>query len=342
MSPNKIRVGIVGAGLIAPIHAAGFQEMPDEVEVVAVCDIDEEKANELAGLFDARIYSRYQDLIADPEVDLIDLLLPHHLHLPAAMAVLNAKKHLLIEKPLATTYEDALAIIHKAQEVGVYFGVAENTHYIPAYLEAEKMVRSGQLGEITLVRTFLPANERMRLFSEDFWGKSRQKGGGALIDSGPHSFYLIKWLFGDVKEVSAKTYQIYQVGSEVEDNADIFGCLASGAHFISCFTFTAEIPHSERLEIYGTHGSLIIDQLADPPVKYFAEPMDFEGSPVQGVDYDPMGWHYFSIVNEVKDFIHTFQEGCPPRVNPMDCAYAVRVIEAAYQSSKEGHRLVTV
>ena len=339
---NKLRVAILGAGLIAPNHAAGYQELPDLAQVVTVCDTNRENAENLAVMFDARISSDYREVLADPGVDLVDVLLPHHLHYEVAMAAIQAKKHLLLEKPVAVTYQQSLEICRAAKKAGIHFGVAENTRYIPAYIEAEKILRSGKLGQITLVRTFLPANERMRLSSDDFWGKKAGFGGGTLIDSGPHTFYLLKWLFGDVKELVAFTSQLYHVESEVEDNADVRGKLACGADFLSSFTFTAEVPHSERLEIYGTTGSLVIDQLVNPPVKFYAEPTDFDGSPVEGPEYDPMGWHYFSIIDEVKDFVRSLVEDRPPQVDPLDCCYAIRVIEKAYDSARNGNKLVQI
>lgn len=342
MLTDKIHVGIVGAGLIAPNHAAGFQEVPDLVEVVAVCDTNRENAENLAAMFGANIYSDYHALIADPRVELVDLLLPHHLHHEAALAVIDARKHLLLEKPVAVTYRQALEICEAARKAGIHFGVAENTRFIRAYIEAEKLIREGRLGEITLVRTFLPANERMRLSDDDFWGKKAGFGGGTLINSGPHTFYLLKWLFGEIKELTAFTSQLYHVDSEVEDNADVRGRLTCGADFLSSFTFTAEIPHSERLEVYGTTGSLIIDQLVNPPIKFYAEPVDFDGSPVEGPEYDPMGWHFFSIVEEVKDFVHTVSEDRPPTVDPLDCCYAIKVIERAYELARNGNRLIQV
>ena len=342
MPPTKLRAGILGAGLIAPNHAAGFQEVPDLAEVVAVCDINLENAENLATMFDARIYSDYHELIADPDIDLVDVLLPHHLHYPVAMEIIAARKHLLLEKPVAVTYQESMEIVEAAKKAGIHFGVAENTRYIKAYIEAEKMIRTGKLGDITLVRTFLPANERIRLSSDDFWGKKTGYGGGTLIDSGPHTFYLLKWLFGEVRELNAFTSQIYKVNSEVEDNADVRGKLVNGADFLCSFTFTAEVPHSERLEVYGTHGSLIVDQLANPSVKFYAEPTDFDGSPVEGPEYDPMGWHYFSIVEEVKDFVRTVVEDKPPTVDVLDCCYAIHVIEKAYESVRNGNKLVRV
>ena len=339
---TKLRVAILGAGLIAPNHAAGFQEVSDLVQVVTVCDTNRENAENLAIMFDAQVSSDYREVLADPRVDMVDVLLPHHLHHEVAMQAIRAKKHLLLEKPVAVTYGQSLEICEAAKQAGIHFGVAENTRYIRAYIEADKLLRSGKLGQITLVRTFLPANERMRLSSGDFWGKKTCYGGGTLIDSGPHTFYLLKWFFGEVKELVAFSTQLYHVESEVEDNADVRGRLACGADFLSSFSFTTEIPHSERLEMYGTTGSLIVDQLANPPVKFYAEPVDFDGSPVEGPEYDPMGWHYFSIVEEVKDYVQSLFEGRSPKVDPLDCCYAVKVIEKAYQSVRNGNQLVQV
>jgi UDP-N-acetyl-2-amino-2-deoxyglucuronate dehydrogenase len=342
MVHKPIKVAILGAGLIAPNHAAGFQELTDLVQVVAVCDTNHENAENLAVMFDACVTSDYRELLTDPGVDLVDILLPHHLHYEVAMASIRGKKHLLLEKPVAVTYGQSLEIYEAAKKAGIHFGVAENTRYIRAYVEAEKILRSGKLGQITQVRTFLPANERTRLSSDTFWGKKAGLGGGTLIDSGPHTFYLLKWLFGEIKELVAFTSQLYHVESEVEDNADVRGKLACGAEFLSSFTFTAEVPHSERLEVYGTTGSLIVDQLVNPPVKYYTEPVDFDGSQVEGPEYDPMGWHYFSIVEEIKDFIHSLVEDRSPEVDPLDCCYAIRVIEKAYESARNGNKLVQV
>jgi predicted dehydrogenase len=282
MSIQPLHVGILGAGLIAPMHAAGFQEVPDLARVVAVCDTDRESAENLATMFDARITADFKDILADPKVDVVDILLPHHLHYEVAMAAIQAKKHIILEKPVAVTYTQSLEIYESAKRAGLYFAVAENTRFIRAYIEAEKILKSGKLGQVTLVRTFLPANERIRLSSSDFWGKKTGYGGGTLIDSGPHTFYLLKWLFGEIQELVAFTSQLYHLDSEVEDDADVRGRLASGAEFLSSFSFTAEVPHSERLEIYGTTGSLIVDQLANPTVKFYAEPVDFDGSPIEG------------------------------------------------------------
>jgi UDP-N-acetyl-2-amino-2-deoxyglucuronate dehydrogenase len=339
---DKIGVGVIGCGLIAPMHIAGFQSLPDLCEVKAVCDVNKGLAEEQASFLEAKVYTDYRELIADPQIQMIDVLLPHHLHSQVALAVLDAKKALYLEKPVAPTYKESLAICDKARQAGVHFTIAENTRFISAYLQAEKYMKEGKLTDVTLVRTFLPANERIRLSDPEFWGKQRSKGGGCLIDSGPHSFYLLKWLFGDIKELVAFSSTIYKTGSEVEDNAEVRGTLANGAEFQVTFSFTTEVPHSERLEIYGTKGSLILDQLTDPVGKYYADPTDIDGTPVPDIPYDALGWHFTSIVAGVADFVTSYVEHRKPLVDPMDCCYTIKVIEKAYESIAKGNRQVVV
>jgi UDP-N-acetyl-2-amino-2-deoxyglucuronate dehydrogenase len=339
---SKIGVGVLGAGLIAPMHIAGFQSLPDLCQVKAVCDIKEELAQEQASFLDAKVYTNYHNLIADPEIDMIDILLPHHLHTEAAMEVIKAGKALLLEKPVAPSYTEAMDICEKAAKASIHFTIAENTRFIKAYLEAEKYLKDGRIEDVTLVRTFLPANERVRLSQDDFWGKRRKMGGGCLIDSGPHTFYLLKWLFGDVKDLVAFSSQIYKVNSEVEDNAEVRGTFAKGAEFQCTFSFTTEVPHAERLEIYGKKGALILDQLTDPVGKYYADPTDIDGTQVPDIPYDALGWHFASIVDEVVDFVQSFADHRKPKVDPLDSCYTIKVIEKAYESIKAGNRPVSM
>lgn len=341
MSGKKIKVGMVGLGQISYAHEAGYTEIPELVEIAAVCDLDEAKAHYRAERYQAKVYTDYQQLLADSQIDVVDIALPHHLHYPAAMATLEAGKHLLLEKPLAMTSQLSLEICQKAHAAGLKFTVAENTRFVKAYIAAERMLKENALGEILLVRTFLPANERHRLSSPDFWGKKSAFGGGTIFDSGPHTFFLLKWLFGGVLDLQAFASQIYDFESEVDDNAEVRGHLANGAEFICGFSFTTEIPHNERLEIYGRKGSLIIDQLVDPPAKFYEGPHDFDGTPLPDVPYQPSGWQYFSIVAEVIDFVQAVYEDRPPLIDPQDGVYAIQVVEKAYESVASQNKRIT-
>jgi predicted dehydrogenase len=92
-------------------------------------------------------------------------------------------------------------------------------------------------------------------------------------------------------------------------------------------------PWNERLEVHGSKGSLFIDQLNDPPAKYYLGEDDYDGVKMEGVEYDPTAWKYTSIVEEVKDMVGSIIEGRTPLVNPADCLEAVKVVEMALGSA---------
>jgi len=105
MPHRKLKITILDTVLITPNHAAGFQEVPELAEIIAVCDPNRENAETLAILFDTHLYTDYRDMLANREIDLVDVLLPHHQHNPVALEVIASRKHLLLEKPVAVSYE---------------------------------------------------------------------------------------------------------------------------------------------------------------------------------------------------------------------------------------------
>jgi predicted dehydrogenase len=333
-SAKKVRVGIVGTGGIAYVHEAGYTEPGDTARIVAMCDIDVEVARKRASAYGAKVYADYRELVADPEVDMVDITVPHRWHYPIALAALEQRKHVLVEKPMAMTSVEALRLIETAKSMGVKFTVAENTHFVAAYREAERLLKDGTLGEIRAVRTFIAGSEAPRIQSGASWvGSPENKG--VLLDSGVHTFYLFQWLFGGVRDIQAFAYRLLPQ-SVVEDYAVAIGHLANGAVFETTQSCVIETPWTERLEIHGSKGSLIVDQLANPPVVLFNGPDDIEGTPINSVPYEPLAWKYLSMLAEVQDFTRAVLEDRPPLIDPHYGYTAVRVVEAAYHSIAEG------
>ncbi len=334
MDSKKIRVGIVGAGGIAFVHEAGYTELGELAQIVAICDIDGEIARVRALPYDAKVYTDYRELVADPNVDMVDITVPHRWHYPIALAALEQRKHVLVEKPMTMTSEQALHLIETAKSAGVKFTVAENTHFVAAYREAERMLQAGTLGEIRFVRAYIAGSEVERISSGASWVGSPENA-GVLLDSGVHTFYLLKWLFGGVRDIQAFAYRILPQ-SVVDDNAVTIGHLENGAVFETTQSCIVEAPWTERLEIHGSKGSLIVDQLANPPVVHFNGSDDIEGTPLSSVPYEPLAWKYLSMLAEVRDFVQAILEDRSPLIDPLNGYYAVRVAEAAYQSVAEG------
>lgn len=333
MSEQRVKIGMIGAGGISYLHEAGYNEIDDLCQLVAFCDLDEELARLRAEPHQARAYTAYEDLLNDPDVEIVDITVPHHLHYPIALSALEKGKHVLVEKPMAMTAAQAWELIETARRMNVRFTVAENTHFVAAYQEAERVLQAGTLGEIRLVRTCIAGSEVERIRDQENWvGSSETQG--VLLDSGVHTFYLLKWLFGGVTDIQAIAYKLLPE-SRVDDHALAFGHLANGAIFATTQSCVTETPWSERLEIHGSEGSLIVDQLANPPAIYFHGSEDVDGTPLPEVPFEPLAWKYFSIVAEVQDFVRAVREERAPLIDPLYGHHALQVVEAAYRSVAE-------
>jgi len=328
---EKIRVGLIGLGSISFAHEAGFSEMGEMCSIRAMCDINQDEVDSRLAMYEGcQGYTQYQDLLDNAPVDLVDITVPHELHYPIAKAALERGKHVLVEKPITVRSEQGKELIELANAKGLKFTVAENTRFVTAYQKAEQILAQGLLGEIWTVRTLIAGSEVYRIKNPNLWhGKAPY--GGVIFDSAVHNFYLFKRLFGGVRDVLGFASKIVPEG-EMEDNGLILGHLANGAEFQLNTSCTFEIPWTERVEIYGSKGGLLIDQNVNPVAKYYLGSNDIDGTTVEDVPYDPLGWKFSSMVEEIKDFVTAVAEGRPPLINPEDALYALGVVEAVDKS----------
>jgi len=328
---RKLRVGMIGLGSISFVHEAGFSEMGEKCEIVAMCDINAEEVKNRIQMYGCcEGYTDYLDLLGNPNIDLVDITTPHELHYPIAKEALERGKHVLVEKPITVDSGQGAELIELAHHKGLKFSVAENTRFVTAYLKAEEILKQGILGDVWSVRSLIAGSEVYRIINPNLWhGKAPY--GGVILDSAVHNFYLYKWLFGGVRDVLGFASKIVPQG-KMEDNGLILGHLANGAEFQLNTSCTFEIPWTERLEIYGSKGGMLIDQLTDPVVKYYLGSNDIDGTTVEGVPFDPLGWKYASMVEEIKDFISAVADDRVPTIDPADALYALQVVEAVLKS----------
>lgn len=338
---ETVRVGMIGLGTINRAHIAGYRLAGDAAEIVAVCDTVEAAATERGDELGATPYVDYRALLDDDRVDSVDVTLPHNLHYPVVRDALEAGKHVLVEKPLAVTSTECRELIDLARERGLRLTVAENTRFIAAYLATKQVLDAGTLGRIRTVRTLIYGTEAQRIRAGRWIGHRSEAGGGVVIDAGVHSFYLLEWLFGRIRQVRATMGSVLPE-SHVEDNAVVTGELEGGTLFSCELTCTAELPWGERLEVYGENGALIVDQLANPVARHFRDEDDFDPVALPDVPYDPRNWKLTSIAAGVADFVHAVRDERPTGVDPEDGYRAVLVAEHAYASVDAGRTVVAL
>lgn len=346
---EKVRVGIIGLGGVGTWgHLRGYEEIPDRAKLVAFCDTNPEFIEGPARIHQAKTFSDYNELIADPSVDIVDICVPHFLHGKIALAAVKAGKNVICEKPFTTTLGEADSVIEATKDRGVKLMVAENTRFVSAYQVANEFVLNEAIGKICFARTYIGGSEVTRLSSPDNWiGRKNTAGGGVMFDAGVHSFYLLRWMVGEMISVQASTStflkDLYQ---DVEDNA--MGVIRFKNGAIANFTLsnTTEAPWTERLELFGTKGSIIVDMLSERPVQIFSTKDRSEDKSKWWTSYGDVGWlepfvshsalewKRISMRKEVQHFVDCVIEDKPPLIGGADGRRDVEISLRCYESAK--------
>jgi len=340
MNDSSLRVGVIGLGRISAAHLGGFRAA-DGVEIVVVCDTDPRKVEAVQMQLGVPGLTDYRSVLNDDTVDGVALLLPHQLHYAVAREALDAGKHVYVEKPFTVHRHEADELIRSAEERSLTLAVAENTRFVDAYIAAERVVRSGELGEIRAVRGFIPDQILDEWADEPDGWKRQPFGAAAIMDCAPHMLYLLLWLFGEVESLQAIALR-YVPDVELENHGVIAGRLASGALFDVTLSSVTEYPRGERVEIYGSAATLVIDQVLDPPVILYQGDTDPKGTPLKEVAYDLQGWKRRSIEAAAQDFIVAVRTRKPAAVDLAHARTTVHLVECAYESVARGGLRVDV
>jgi len=234
-------------------------------------------------------------------------------------------------------------LIAAARQRVLVISVSENSRFVESYMEAKRAIDEGWTGPVRLVRAFIYGSALRELALPGEAWKRHRHGFAAILDAAPHFFYVLKWMFGPVLSLQAVGRRWAQNHGlpecDIEDGAVVTGTLAGGGHFSVEVALNVEVPWGERFEIYGLHGSLICDQLANPPVMMYRNAQDY-GTPMAAVRADPRGWREASMRRGAADFVSAIRQRRHPAVTAEDAAYAVRLAECAYRSLGNGGTLV--
>jgi UDP-N-acetyl-2-amino-2-deoxyglucuronate dehydrogenase len=197
---DRLRVGLIGAGGISRAHIPGYLQCRDRAVVTAIAD-----ANEAAAVAAQRalgggtVYGAWQELLEHGEVDAVDVCLPHDLHAPVAVAAAELGKHVLVEKPIARTLQEADEMVAAADRAGVILMVCHDRRYHPQFARIKALLEEGAIGTPLCLR--LDHNQYIRLRPEHWIFQKERLGGGAVMSCLTHQFDLMRWYGGDVARV---------------------------------------------------------------------------------------------------------------------------------------------
>jgi predicted dehydrogenase len=210
---KKLKAGVIGTGIIGKAHIRRYVEMADDVEIVAVADIDQEEAKQVAKANNVpKVFADYKELLKIEEIDSVDVCLPNFLHSPVTVAALEAGKNVYCEKPMARNAKEAQAMLDAAKRTGKMLAVQLGTLFSPVGRAAKQIIDDGILGKVYYVKTS-HYRRRGRVYVDGYatphFVQKEKSGGGALADMAVYHMALMVWLLGnpEVKTVSASTYQ---------------------------------------------------------------------------------------------------------------------------------------
>jgi predicted dehydrogenase len=265
---DRIKVAVVGTGFGQKVQIPGFQECP-RTEVVAVYHRDAAKAEAIASAHHIPYhYASLTDLLALPELDAVSICTPPFLHYEMAKEVLKAGKHLLLEKPTTLNVAQARELEELAKQQGVVTGMDFEFRFVPAWMHFAELLQEGYVGKKRLIKIDWLVSSRADPTRPWNWYARKDKGGGALGAVGSHAFDYIKWLFGDIKSLSARLStaiperQVPETGEmrsvDADDTCLITVELADGTPCQVCISSVTHQGRGHFVEVYGEAGTLIL------------------------------------------------------------------------------------
>ena len=331
MARKNLRIGLAGVGAAAQINHIPALKKIEDLELVALCDRDPEKVARVAQKFQIpRSYTRFEELLSDEEVQAIDICTPNFLHAPMAMSALEAGKHVLCERPLARSGEEAAAMVKAAKKNDRILMCAVQHRFREDAQLLRKFIQNGDLGEIFLAKAGW-LRQRTEWDSDEWRRQRRESGGGVVLDLGFQMLDQALWILGGprVEAVTASVHR--QRKGDVEDSATAFLRLAGGA------TLSLELTWGLLMErdfayvnLFGTGGAALLNPLR------IHKGMHGTLVNVTPTMPPPSNQYKQSIEAEIAHFADSLRKGGRPMGSAEEILPVMELMDAIYRSAEQG------
>jgi predicted dehydrogenase len=369
---REIRIGLIGSGFMGRAHSHAYRDLPFYFEagarpvMQAIAGRNEEKTAAAARQWGWNAYETdWRRLIERDDIDVIDIVTPNDRHAEMAIAAAQAGKHVISEKPLATTVEDARRMLDAVRQAGVIHMVCHNYRYAPAVQFAKKIISSGMLGKIHHFRGQYLQDWLLDPSKPLDWKLTKEIGGsGALGDIGSHVIDLARFLVGEIREVSGmmETFVKERSSKDRSGKVDVDDATALLARFdngalgvIEATRFAGGHRNGNQFEINGERGSLRWDlenmnyldvylQTDEPGFQGFRRISCTEPNHPFAAAYWPPGHiigYEHTFINLMSEFLGGIVTGQLPEPNFLDGLRNQQVLAAVEESATSG-RWVTV
>lgn len=264
MSDKQVRLAVIGLGNMGSTHVRNAAELPN-VELAAVCDIKKDLADEFARRTNVPAYYNYKEVLEDASIDAVMIATPHYDHTPIAIDSFAVGIHVLTEKPIAVHVNDASRMIDayhaaKKKKDDLVFGIMYQQRTHGDWKKVKDLIEAGELGKLVRATWIITSWFRTQTYYDSGGWRATWsgEGGGVLLNQCPHNLDLYQWFVGRPSRVAGFASIGKYHNIEVEDEVTGYFEYENGmvGHFI---TTTAESPGTNRLEIVGEHGTVVVE-----------------------------------------------------------------------------------
>lgn len=341
-----LNYAVVGLG-VGMSHCRGAAAA-EGARLYAVCDLRDDRLAKAHNEFpEAKLFTDYDALLADPEVDIVSVCVPSSMHADLAIQALRAGKHVLVEKPMDITVDRILDIEKVRLETGLKVGGVFQNRRNAIMEPMKKAIDEGRLGRI-ITGAFRVIWYR----SEDYFrenghwrGTWQYDGGGSLMNQGVHTVDLMQWLLGDVASIRAEMAILDHKEVETEDFVFATVKFKSGATVLLSSTTCAYPGISTDIQVIGTNGSIWVD--GDRPVLWKIKGDNMKEEEKEILDAfagnGSAAWADPTLIRGhsfmVQDMIDAVRFDRDPMVGPQEATKAVRIVNAVYESARTGKEI---
>jgi predicted dehydrogenase len=340
---DKTGVAIIGLGRVGKTHIDAVQLNPDTARLAAVIDANESLAKSIAEEFNTKPYFSVEAALSDPDIQAIVICLPHNLHKPIALQVMEAGRHVLVEKPWATCLADGKEMLDKAREKGVVLQAGQDLRFLKTMQEAKKRITQGEIGDLfnilfvmTEIFTATPAPSK---FTAPTWWQDVKKTGGLTFTMlGSHTVDIILWMYEGKKPVRVYS-EAQSINPELEGMDEVLITIRfdDGSMATNYLSINTKPAKNECL-IVGTEGRILIDITGGHDLKklvgIFATELYVHENFVFGGNQKP---HNFAV--QMREFLQAIMQKREPAVKHSEILTQLAILDAA-QKSAESHQPV--
>ncbi len=336
--------GIIGCGMISNFHARAIEEI-SQARVAACFDAVPAAADRLAAQYECRPYHRLEEMLADPDVDVVTICTPSGTHMDPAVAAARAGKHVIVEKPLEITLRRCDRIIEACESHGVTLSTIFPSRFHYACQEIKKAIDTDRFGALCLGDAYVKWFRPQEYYDRGAWrGTWELDGGGALMNQAVHSVDLLAWFMGPVAEVRSVSATLAHERIAVEDTVVASLRFENGALGVIEATTAAYPGYLKKIEIHGDAGSATMEE--EDIVRWDFKKRGRRDTEIErrmserkstgGGASDPAAIGHQGHAMQFKDVLKAIKQGTSPAVDGPEGRRSVEIVLAIYKAAETG------